>query len=38
MSERVSNIGNICDSVLNQMRDYGMGPTDKAWLENIAYT
>lgn len=36
MSERVSNIGNICDSVLNQMRDYGMGPQDKAWLENIA--
>ena len=35
MSERVSNIGNICDSVLNQMRDYGLGPQDKAWLENI---
>jgi len=36
IGERISNIGNIVDSVLNQMRDYGMSGSDRAWLMNIA--
>jgi len=36
MNQRISNIGNIVDSVLNQMKDYGMSGSDRAWLLNIA--
>jgi hypothetical protein len=36
MSERISNIGNIVDSVINQMQEYGLSGSDRAWLLNIA--
>lgn len=36
MAERISNIGNIVDSVINQMQHYGLSGSDRAWLLNIA--
>lgn len=35
MQQQVSNIRNICTSVLNQMKEYGIGQKDYPWLENI---
>lgn len=36
MGERISNIDSIVTSTLNQMKDYGLGQKDYAWLMNIA--